>query len=87
MRTVYFDCGGLPRPTAATIDQIARLKLAARRRGCELELRNANSDLAELICFIGLGGVLGVEPEGQAEQREQPCCIEEEGELDDPSLL
>ena len=70
MGTVYFDCGRLEEPTAATIDQIARLKLDARRCGCELELRNANRDLAELICFVGLSEVLGVELEGQSEQRE-----------------
>ena len=86
METVYFDCSGLRRPSAATIDQIARLKLAARRNGCELELSNADHDLVDLICLAGLGGVLGVELEGQAEKRKQACCIEEEGELDDPSL-
>ena len=86
MRTVFLDCGRLRRPTAATIDQLARLELAARRSGCELELSNANPDLVELIGFIGLARVLGVELEGQAEQRKQPCCVEEERELDDPPL-
>jgi hypothetical protein len=86
MGTVYFDCSGLRKPTAATIDKIARLKLAARRNGCELELSNADSDLVELLCFVGLARVLGLELEGQAEQREQPSCIQEEGELDDLSL-
>jgi hypothetical protein len=87
METVYFDCRGLPRPTAATIDQIARLKLAARRNGCELELSNADSDLIELLRFVGLARVLGLKLEGQAEQRKQACCIEEERELDDPPLF
>lgn len=86
MRTVYFDCGGLQEPTADTVDQIARIKLAARRGGCELELSNANTDLAELICFVGLGEVLGVESEGHAEQRKESCRVEKEGELDDPSV-
>jgi hypothetical protein len=85
MTTVYFDCGGLPRPAAATVDQIARLKLAAKRSGCELELRNADPDLVELICFVGLDGVLGVELEGQPEQGKQLFCVEEESQLDDPS--
>ncbi len=87
MGTVYFDCGGLPRPTAATIDQVARLKLRAKRIGYEVELRNLEPELADLIGFCGLAGVLGVELQGQAEQRKQPCCIEEEGQLDDPSLF
>ena len=69
------------------MDQIARLKLAARRCGCELKLSNANPDLVDLICLVGLAEVLGVEREGQAEQRKQPCCVEEEGELDDSSLF
>lgn len=85
MGTVHCDCGELKEPTAATIDQIARLKLAARRHGCDLELRNASSKLDELICFAGLGGVLGVDPEGQAEQWKQPRGVEEKGQLDDLS--
>jgi hypothetical protein len=87
MRTVYFDCGGLPRPTAATLDQLARLKLAAKRNDCELELRNAGPDLTELICFAGLAEALGLESEGQPEQRKQPLRVEEEGQLDDLSPL
>src|SRR5258706_68017 len=39
MRSVCLDCGPLEAPTAATIDEIARLQLAARRRGFRLELR------------------------------------------------
>jgi hypothetical protein len=86
MRTVILDCGPLKEPTAATIDQIASLQLAARRSSCELKLRNANPDLMELIGYVGLGGVLRVESEGQTEQRKQPRRVEEEGELGDPSV-
>ena len=86
MRTVFLDCWPLEAPTAATIDQIARLKLTALRRGCELELVNLDPHLRELIGFCGLGGALGLESRGQAEEREQPGCVEEEGELDDPSV-
>jgi hypothetical protein len=87
MRSVCLDCGQFEHPTAATVDQIARLELAARRCGCELELRNANPCLLELIGFVGLGEVLRVESRRQAEQREEPGGVEEEGELDDPSVL
>ena len=83
---ISLDCGPLTAPTAATIDQIARLKLAARRQGCALELKDANPCLLELIGFCGLGEVLGVEPRRQAEQRKQPLGVEEEGELGDPSV-
>jgi hypothetical protein len=81
---ITVDCRSLRDPTAASIDQFARLQLAARRCDCELELRNANPYLLELIGFVGLAGVLRVEAGRQAEQRKQPCGVEEEGELGDP---
>jgi hypothetical protein len=87
MRSVCLDCGQFGLPTAATVDQIARLELAARRCGCEVELRNADPCLLELICFLGLGEVLRVESGRQAEEREQPGSVEEEGELFDSSVL
>ena len=87
MRSVCLDCGQFGQSTAATVDQIARLELVARRCGCELELRNADPCLLELIGFVGLGEVLRVESGRQAEEREQPGGIEEEGELDDASVL
>ena len=84
MRSVCLDCGHIEAPTAATIDEIARLQLAARRRGCQLELASANPSLLELIGFVGLSGVLRVQARGQAEERKQPGGVEEEGELSDP---
>jgi len=81
MRTVCLDCGPLDEPSAATIDQIARLQLAARRSGCQLELRNTNPCLLELIDFAGLAEVLRVEVKRQPKQRKDPLRIEEESEL------
>jgi hypothetical protein len=78
---IGLECGQLVAPTAATIDQIARLKLAARRHGCALELKNATPCLLELIGFCGLGEVLGVEARRQAEQRKQSLGVEEEGQI------
>ena len=86
MRSVCLDCRPLKEPTAATIDEIARLQLAARRRGCKLELANANAYLLELIGFVGLAEVLRVESSGQAEQRKQGGRVKEEGELGDPTF-
>jgi hypothetical protein len=83
MRSVFLDCGWLRDPNAASIDQIARLHLAARRCGCELELTNVNPCLLELIDFAGLAEVLRVEVGGQAEEREQSRGVEEEGQLGD----
>jgi hypothetical protein len=68
----------------ATIEALARLQLAARRLGLELRLREAPEELRELIAFAGLSGVLGVEPSGQPEEREQRLGVEEEGELLEP---
>jgi ABC-type transporter Mla MlaB component len=44
---------------AVAVDALARLALAARRRGCRMELRGASADLYELVAFMGLTGVLG----------------------------
>jgi len=44
---------------AVAVDALARLALAARRRGCRMELRGASADLRELVAFMGLTGVLG----------------------------
>ncbi len=53
-------CGA--RPTAATVDSLARLALLLRREGSRLVLRHASPELAELIELMGLTDVLGVEP-------------------------
>jgi ABC-type transporter Mla MlaB component len=45
-------------PDAVTVDALARLQLAARRRGCQVRLRNASDELVELVCFMGLRDVL-----------------------------
>jgi STAS domain len=83
-RTIVCDAGALVHPHVGTIDDLARLQLAARRRGCELRVRNAPHELRELIAFIGLADVLRLEPVGQAEEREQRVGVEEERQLDDP---
>ena len=40
------------------VDQLARLQLEARRLGCSIHLRNACSELRELIAFSGLDDVV-----------------------------
>jgi anti-anti-sigma regulatory factor len=49
------------RPTAATVDSLARLALMLRREGSRLVLRQVTPELAELIAFMGLTEALGVE--------------------------
>jgi hypothetical protein len=66
---ITVDCSSVREPTAATIDQIAWLKLAARRCNCGLEVKDPSPDLLELIGFVGLSGVLLVEAKRQTEQR------------------
>ena len=43
---------------AVTVDALARLQLAARRHGCQVRLRQASSELLELVAFMGLSDVL-----------------------------
>lgn len=45
-------------PDAVTVDALARLQLAARRRRCRIMLRNASAELVELVGFMGLEDVL-----------------------------
>ena len=45
-------------PDAVTVDALARLQLAARRRDCEVRLRNASDSLLELVELMGLTHVL-----------------------------
>lgn len=74
---------------AADLDQVDRLcrqALAARRQGRRFRFVKPSPELAELIGFCGLTKALGVEARGQAEEREEPPGVEEEGEaVDEPT--
>jgi anti-anti-sigma regulatory factor len=59
-----------------TVDALARLQLSARRLGRRLRLREVPLELRELIELAGLSRVLGVEPVGQAEEREVALDVE-----------
>ena len=82
---VTLEYSALTRPTVETIDELARLQLAAHRKGCRLELTGTHPSLLELIDFCGLAEVLRVEAGSQAEKGEDPGSVEEEGELPDPA--
>jgi hypothetical protein len=45
-------------PDAVTADALARLQLAAGRRAGQVRLRNASTDLLDLLLFMGLSDVL-----------------------------
>ena len=65
------------------VDVLARLQLAARRRGVELRIHDASPELLELISLAGLDEVL-IEPRRQPEEREELLGVEEERQLPDP---
>ena len=54
---VFCDVSGVE-PDAVAVDALARLQLAARRRGCRVRLRGGSSELRELVAFMGLRDVL-----------------------------
>ncbi len=84
--TFVLDCSALPEPDAGQLDDLARLFVCLRRRHCELRLANASDALLDLIEFAGLADVLRVEPVAKAEEREESGCVEEEGELGEPTV-
>ncbi len=45
-------------PDAVTVDALAKLQLAAARRGSRIRLRNASPELRELVALLGLDDVL-----------------------------
>jgi ABC-type transporter Mla MlaB component len=55
--TVLCDVGGLA-ADAVAVDALARLQVAARRRGCRVVLRHACPELRELVALMGLADVL-----------------------------
>ena len=83
MRTIVCDLRGVA-ADCVTVDALARIHLAARRAGVDLDVRHASPELKELLVFTGLSGVLGVEPGREAEERKDPLGREEERELGDP---
>ena len=46
---------------AVTVDALARLQFAAKRRSCRIHLRHASPELVELVAFMGLEDVLRIE--------------------------
>ena len=58
-------------PDLSCVNALARLQLAARRCGWSLVVRNPHPALGGLLELVGLAGVVGLEPLGQAELREQ----------------
>jgi hypothetical protein len=83
--TIVLICElGSVRADLHVVELLARLQMLAHRLGGELRLRDCPQDLRLLLELTGLAEVLGLEPCGQSEQREQPLGAEEEREVGDP---
>jgi hypothetical protein len=82
-RPIVCDLSALGDADAETIDLLARLQLAARRQDRPLRLLHASPVLQDLIAFAGLESVLCVEPQREAEEREDSLGVEEERQLGD----
>jgi ABC-type transporter Mla MlaB component len=54
---VDWDVADLP-ADVATVETLARFQLAARRRGYTVQLRNASSELIDVLVLLGLHDVL-----------------------------
>lgn len=63
---IVCDVGDLA-ADAVAVDTLARLQVTARRLGLEIRLCHASSELRDLLAFVGLRDVLGVEAGGEAE--------------------
>lgn len=63
------------------VDGLARLQLAARRRGWRVVVRGGVGDVAGLLALAGLAGVVPCEarPGGSAQVGGEPECGEEPG--------
>ena len=51
-------------PGAVTVDALARLQLAARRRGCRVRLSTTSPELCDLVELMGLTHVFADEVSG-----------------------
>jgi ABC-type transporter Mla MlaB component len=86
---VLCDVSAVRSPDAVTLDALARLQLTARRSGGRVRLLNTRVELRELVALTGLSEALpcggsDLEARRQAEEREPPIRVEEEGDPPDP---
>ena len=60
--SVVCDLSAVERADLAAVDGLARLQLAAHRRGRRMCLRGSSREMRQLIVLLGLGDVLPSEP-------------------------
>ena len=73
---VVIDLEAFTEPDPGLLEALVRLQLTAMRFGTRVELKNACPKLVDLLELVGVDALLGlerlgVEREGNAEQREQ----------------
>jgi anti-anti-sigma regulatory factor len=88
---IVCDLGAVTQADLAVVDALCRMRLAARRRGCQLLLRDASRGLLELIFLMGLTDIVPIvrsdrDVERQSEKREHPGGVEEERDPADPPV-
>ncbi|MCX3059360.1 STAS domain-containing protein [Streptomyces beihaiensis] len=86
---VVCDVSGVTTCDLATVDALARVRLAVLRAGGRLALRGPTPGLAALLELTGLAAESGarpsgVQPVGDAEEREPALGVEEAVETGDP---
>lgn len=81
--SVNCDLGSITKPDVVTVEALARLQLTARRLGRGIRFHRPPEALLGLVGLTGLGTVLGLDLQGQAEQREKPLGVEEIVDPDD----
>jgi ABC-type transporter Mla MlaB component len=90
VEVITCEVGGLTQPDPGAVDALARLQLTARRLGRSIRLRHPRAELRDLLGLTGLcaelpcGVGLRLEPQGEAEEREQ-VRIDEEVDSGDPA--
>jgi hypothetical protein len=78
-------------PDVGTVDALARMQLAARRRGWELWVEGATERMRELLALTGLEDVVrcegsDLETLGKPEGRKEARGVEEEGDAADATV-
>ena len=68
---VVIDLAAFTEPDPGLLEALVRLQLTAMRFGTRVELKNACPKLVDLLELVGVDDLLGVEREGNAEQRKQ----------------
>jgi hypothetical protein len=66
-RIVLYDASAIDRPTREDLHRLARLRLAARRGGCDLVLTGVGQRLRLLLAVTGLDEVFTIAADGTSE--------------------